>query len=155
MTPLMCIIFEIFVYFYFYFAAFAFTRFWFAGLFTKQAQGWFVRSLGKEVEARVCTRSLAWATNIWTTCGEELVHTFHFLTLFLLLFFFSCFFFWMFLSKEYVHALFKFVSFLILFCWLVFLKICFAFRFGARNTSCVWGYWLGVASIFTKPSEDI
>jgi hypothetical protein len=35
----MCIIFEIFVYLFIFSAAFAFTRFWFAGLFREQAQG--------------------------------------------------------------------------------------------------------------------
>ncbi len=29
-------------------------------------------SMGKEIEAWAFKRSFAWATNIWTTCGEEL-----------------------------------------------------------------------------------
>jgi hypothetical protein len=49
--------------------------------------------------------------------GEKLVHTFHFLTTFLLLFFFILLVFWVFLNKEYVHVLSKFVSLLVLFCF--------------------------------------
>jgi hypothetical protein len=61
----MCIIFEIFIFLNFDFAAFLFTRFWIAGLFKEQNSRLIYKeaSLAKEVEAKVCTRSLAWATN--------------------------------------------------------------------------------------------
>ncbi len=92
-TPLKCVSFEI-IFKDFFLVAFAFTRFWFVGLFREQAQSWFVRRRvwGKKYKQEHAQGLWLGQQTFEQLVGEKLVHTFHFLTTFLLLFFFhtSC-----------------------------------------------------------------
>ncbi len=117
-TPLKCVSFEI-IFKDFFLVAFAFTRFWFVGLFREQAQSRFVRRRvwGKKYKQEHAQGLWLGQQTFEQLVGEKLVHTFHFLTTFLLLFFFILLVFWVFLNKEYVHVLSKFVSLLVLFCF--------------------------------------